>query len=208
MNSGRPSKQKRVEWSAWVILRYSFNPRLLFKVRTSFQLVLGWMKYQNSTDRVYQIFLTLLIFDLFWGFPRLFIHKIDQLTSSFPLNSSSPTPHLASVMCIRNRGHLDVDDLSNMLLNNVHPEGGFVSFHDQPQADLLSTAVAAYALSQSPAGYSQLAANGLGFVSSNFDRGAFLSGNGDPSRDVEYTFYGLLALSAYAQSLTETQESS
>jgi len=135
------------------------------------------------------------------------IHKTDQLTSAFPLNSHSPTPHLASVMCIRNRGHLDVDDLSIMLLNNVHPEGGFVSIHDQPQADLLSTAVAAYALSRSPAGISQLAADGLGFVSSNFDRGAFLSGNGDPIRDVEYTFYGLLALSSYAQSLTETQES-
>ena len=34
----------------------------------------------------------------------------------------------------------------------------------------------------------------LDWVQGLFSQGAFLSGNGDSSRDLEYTFYGLLAL--------------
>ncbi|NCB08501.1 MAG: hypothetical protein EOM73_10090 [Bacteroidia bacterium] len=34
----------------------------------------------------------------------------------------------------------------------------------------------------------------LNLVQQNYDTGAFLSGDGDLSRDLEYTFYGLLTL--------------
>ena len=36
----------------------------------------------------------------------------------------------------------------------------------------------------------------LEFVGANYSDGSFLSGDGDLTKDLEYTFYGLLALGA------------
>lgn len=69
---------------------------------------------------------------------------------------------------------------------------------------MLSTAVAAYALCRSEKLPKNLLSSGFDFISEQFDEGAFLSGDGDQTRDLEYTFYGLLGLSSYAQSLTKT----
>ena len=76
--------------------------------------------------------------------------------------------------------------------------GGFKAFAHLRQADLLSTAVALFALQFSGADLRLLRPACLDFIHSNYSDGAFLSGDGDPTADVEYTFYGLLALGVLA----------
>jgi hypothetical protein len=199
LNSNKMDEQNFIEWSVWVLLRYSFKPGFIFKLRISLRLAQRWITNRQKDDQVYLTFLSLLILNHFWGWSRCISNQIDRLTSAFILNDHSPTSHLAAALCIRNHANLNTDDLSAMLMKNAHPEGGFVSFGDHGTADMLSTAVAVYALNQAGTNIGAMKPDGLEFVSSHFDNGAFLSGDGDPTRDVEYTFYGLLALSSYAQ---------
>ena len=58
----------------------------------------------------------------------------------------------------------------------------------------LSTAVALFVLRETAYDMRMITPVCLDFVQQNYDDGAFLSGDGDATRDLEYTFYGLLAL--------------
>jgi len=201
LNSGKINHRNLIEWSVWVLLRYSFKPNWWFKLTISFGLALRWIGKRQNADQVYLTFLSLLILNHFWGWANCISRQIDQLTSRFILTDHSPTSHLAAALCVRKHANLNTEDLSAMLIKNAHPEGGFVPFSDHETADMLSTAVAVYALNQAGTNIGAIKADGLEFVSAHFDNGAFLSGDGDPTRDMEYTFYGLLALSSYTQQL-------
>lgn len=190
-----------IDWSIEVLLRYSFKPTFAFKLKVSIKLLSRWLKERGNSDKVYLTFISLLMLNYFWGWNRCISLQIDKLTSAFLLNDHSPTSHLAAALCIRNHAQLGTDNLSALLMKNAHTNGGFVSFCDHETPDMLSTAVAIYALNQTDINIKAITADGLEFVSSHFDNGAFLSGDGDTTRDVEYTFYGLLALSSYAQQL-------
>lgn len=203
LKSDRTGEQNMVEWSVWVLLRYSFTPGFLFKLSISVRLLFRWIKDRSHADQIYNTFLTLLILNHFWGWSSWFSRPIDKLTSASHFNEHSPTSHLAAAICIRSHANLDSGDLSAILMKRAHSGGGFVSFRDHGTADMLSTAVAVYALRHTRTDIRLLTAPGLNYVSTHFDDGAFLSGDGDPTRDVEYTFYGLLALSAYAQPVSE-----
>jgi len=59
---------------------------------------------------------------------------------------------------------------------------------------LLSTAVASFALKTANSDLRLVRPACLKLIEQNYSNGAFLAGNGDKMRDLEYTFYGLLAL--------------
>ncbi len=89
--------------------------------------------------------------------------------------------------------------IQQVLLHSFACEsGGFKAFAHLKSADMLSTAVALFALNYADCDLRLLKPNGLDFIQSNFSDGAFLSGDGDLTADVEYTFYGLLALGVLA----------
>jgi hypothetical protein len=71
---------------------------------------------------------------------------------------------------------------------------GFRVFKQIRNCDMLSTAVALYVLKETGYDLRLTAPGALSFIESNYESGAFLSGDGDPTRDLEYTFYGLIAL--------------
>jgi hypothetical protein len=77
--------------------------------------------------------------------------------------------------------------------------GGFRAFESVPTADTLSTAVALFALRETAFDMEIITPDCLGFIQQNYNSGAFLSGDGDETRDLEYTFYGLLALGTLIQ---------
>jgi hypothetical protein len=85
-----------------------------------------------------------------------------------------------------------------LLKSYASETGGFRAFQHQSQADMLSTAVALFALNFSVSDMRMLKPACLEFIQSNFSDGAFLYGDGDQTRDVEYTFYGLLSLGVLA----------
>ena len=72
--------------------------------------------------------------------------------------------------------------------------GGFRAFESIETADMLSTGVSLFVLKEIGFDLRMLAPANLDFIQQNYNSGAFLSGDGDLTKDLEYTFYGLLAL--------------
>ena len=74
--------------------------------------------------------------------------------------------------------------------------GGFAALLGAPLPDLLSTAVSLFALGFTGYDLRLLKPDCLGFVGSCYKEGGFMSSKNDTQPDIEYTFYGLLALGA------------
>lgn len=74
--------------------------------------------------------------------------------------------------------------------------GGFTALLKSPQADLLSTAVVLFALRFANADMAIIKYDSMVFVNNLYADGSFCSSPGDPETDVEYLFYGLMALGA------------
>lgn len=72
--------------------------------------------------------------------------------------------------------------------------GGFAALQAAPSEDLLSTGVALYALYFLDADLREIKPDCLIFVDDLYDNGGFRATSSDFITDVEYTFYGLLAL--------------
>lgn len=86
-------------------------------------------------------------------------------------------------------------ELGDWLLAQAHPQGGFKAFPGAPVPDLLSTAVALHALDGLQVDFSHLKESLLDFVDTLWSaEGGFHAHWADESLDVEYTYYGLLAL--------------
>lgn len=83
-----------------------------------------------------------------------------------------------------------VDQLKSFYRGN----GGFAALQRAPCEDLLSTAVALYALHFLDADLRLIKPDCLTFVDDLYDNGGFIATLDDTVPDVEYTFYGLLAL--------------
>jgi prenyltransferase beta subunit len=81
------------------------------------------------------------------------------------------------------------------LLARRHPSGGFSAGPDAPIPDLLSTAVALHALDAMDAPWRDARESVLDYLDSLWTaEGAFHGSWADDQPDVEYTFYGLVAL--------------
>ena len=81
------------------------------------------------------------------------------------------------------------------ILNSLHPTGGFLPFPQAPVPDLLSTAVALHALDGLQVGFEEKKDRLLDFVDSLWTAaGGFHGTWDDDDLDIEYTYYGLLAL--------------
>ena len=81
------------------------------------------------------------------------------------------------------------------LLAQIHPEGGFKAMPAAPMPDLLSTAVALHALDGMQVSFAAHKDAILDFVDTLWSaEGGFHGHWADDALDVEYTYYGLLAL--------------
>lgn len=81
------------------------------------------------------------------------------------------------------------------ILSLAHPLGGFKAFADAPMPDLLSTAVGLHALDGLQVSFQQHRENFLDFIDSLWTAaGGFHGTWNDEALDLEYTYYGLLAL--------------
>jgi hypothetical protein len=118
---------------------------------------------------------------------------INQHKQSFPLGDN-PCPVIAATAVMQaitgNRKPDIVDTLNTYYRSN----GGFAALHRAPSEDLLSTAVALYALHFLDADIRLMKPDCLTFIDDLYDKGGFRATKYDSVTDVEYTFYGLLAL--------------
>jgi hypothetical protein len=111
------------------------------------------------------------------------------------LPEGSTTATAAAVTFYRHAHLTPPAELGRWILAQAHPEGGFKAFPRAPIPDLLSTAVALHALDGLQVDFSHLKESLLDFVDSLWSaEGGFHGHWADDDLDVEYTYYGLLAL--------------
>lgn len=118
---------------------------------------------------------------------------IKKSSKSFTL-IDHPCPVMAASAIIFGITGIQTIDADKALLRFHHPYGGFTTLRGAPMADMLSTGVALYALHFLDADLRHIKPDCLQFVDDLYDHGGFRAIATDPLVDVEYTFYGLLAL--------------
>ncbi|MEM8955075.1 MAG: prenyltransferase/squalene oxidase repeat-containing protein [Verrucomicrobiota bacterium] len=110
-----------------------------------------------------------------------------------------PVPNVpataAAVSLSRNLQMPIPDTTAPWILQCAQPQGGFVPFPGAPLPDLLTTAVALHALDGLQADFNHLVEPCLDFIDTLWSNEGGFHGNWeDDSLDLEYTYYGLLAL--------------
>lgn len=116
------------------------------------------------------------------------------MLSRVEVNEHSPCSEIAAKVFLLKMLDKDGAKEQQLLMSFVAESGGIRAFQHLEQADMLSTAVALFALQFSGCDLRLVKPASLDFIQQNYFNGAFLSGDGDPTTDLEYTFYGLLAL--------------
>jgi len=101
----------------------------------------------------------------------------------------------AAVTLLRNLRAPIPDATGKWILSAVHPSGGFVPFPEAPMPDLLSTAVALHALDGLQVSFEPYKDACLDYIDTLWTADGGFHGNwDDDTLDIEYTYYGLLAL--------------
>lgn len=118
---------------------------------------------------------------------------INQYKRVFSL-SSYPCPVVAATAVMFGMTGNHKEEAVDMLKTFYRGKGGFAALHHAPGEDLLSTGVALYALHFLGAELRLIKPDCLTFVDDLYDNGGFRATQYDSVTDVEYTFYGLLAL--------------
>lgn len=142
----------------------------------------------------YQLFLLTLVVDaqnknksLYYFFARIVLFFYQP-------GANLPCSITAALTFAKHKVGLKFEKDQKKIIEFLHSEGGFRAFKTTPNSDTLSTAVALFVLNKTDYDLRLIAPKCLDFVQQNYSSGAFLSGDGDNTKDLEYTFYGLLAL--------------
>jgi hypothetical protein len=118
---------------------------------------------------------------------------VNQYDHSFS-QSGHPCPVVAATAIMRGMAGKQKFEAVDMLKTFYRGKGGFAALQKAPGEDLLSTGVALYALYFLNADLRLIKPDCLAFVDDLYEGGGFRATPYDAITDVEYTFYGLLAL--------------
>ena len=120
--------------------------------------------------------------------------KVDLLSEQ---ENTSVTLLAVNIILKKNSGK-NIESYAKQLMKYYRASGGFAAFRNAPFEDLLSTAVALYTLRICGADLRLIKPKSLEFITSLYNHGGFCATELDPGTDIEYTFYGLLALASLA----------
>lgn len=124
------------------------------------------------------------------------IRQILNKYKAFTFPASLPCPVTAATTILLQTAGKPDKSAAEKLLAFYRGKGGFVATKQAPAEDLLSTAVALYALNFIEADIRLITPECLLFIDELYDNGGFRSMPVDVETDVEYTFYGLLGIGA------------
>lgn len=157
-------------------------------------------KANNGHDQMsYAGFLTLLTFETMLGRPRFMVNFSRRILKKVKENGAMPCSQIAALMVLKKEVGIPFKEEQKILPSYFCDEGGFKIYTHMSGSDLLSTAVALFAMKHCNIDRRLYAPSSIRFIDSQYDRGAFLSGDGDQTRDLEYTFYGMLALTSVCE---------
>jgi hypothetical protein len=149
---------------------------------------------RRNINQSYSFFLLMLRSDAKGKYKGIFNFFAYIWLLVYKPSGNIPCSVMASNLLIKKRLGSRLMKVQKRLLSYLKDGSGFKAFTNIENADMLSTAVALFALKRSGSDLRIIKPDCLCFIEQNFDSGAFLPGNGDTVRDLEYTFYGLLAL--------------
>ncbi len=166
------------------------------KKKGLFSIIRTVLKKGRLIELSYQFFLISLVIDatgknknLYYFFARIWLFF-------YKPKGNIPCSLTAALVYARRMVGLNVLKMQKQLLEFTSDYGGFRAFETIETSDALSSGVALFVLNEIGADLRMIKPGCLDFVGANYFEGAFLSGDGDQTKDLEYTFYGLLALGA------------
>lgn len=154
--------------------------------------VLSDLQQTGGQLPVYSNFLSLLSFYYLKDLKG--IYRIIKNLKTSDQTMDMPCPVTAAQTVLLSLTGKPFDEAVKRLMSFYRGKGGFAALHQTPAEDLLSTAVALYALHFTESDTRMIKPDCLGYVDSLFCDGGFRSTELDVDIDIEYTFYGLLAL--------------
>ena len=146
---------------------------------------------------VYAAFLNLLTCYYLQDFRGLY--RIRKQLRTLHQSMSLPCSVQAALLVLQRSFNHPVDGLVTDVLSFYDGRGGFKANRSAVVADMLSTSVALYALHFANADLRTIKPDCLAFIDRLYDDGGFAANALDTDTDIEYTFYGLLALGALAE---------
>ncbi len=164
------------------------------KKESLFSLLKKVFSGHNFMDVSYRFFLLVLTIDATAKSRFLFNLMARIWLPFYKVKENSPCSLVSALCFARFDLELSYKKYQKLLLKFHHKEAGFRTFETTPFSDTLSTGVALFALAETNYDLRLITPDCLDFIQMNYLSGAFLSGDGDETRDLEYTFYGLLAL--------------
>jgi hypothetical protein len=183
-----------IEQCCLALLQKELRINRIQRTKTLLKLTRSFWKERYSINLSYRSFVLFLTLDAVLPFRGLLQRFSGKMLSRVDVNEHSPCSEIAAKVFLLKMLGKDGSDEQQLLRSFASESGGFRAFQHLEQADMLSTAVALFALKNADCDIRVLTPDCLDFIQQNFNNGAFLSGDGDQTTDLEYTFYGLLAL--------------
>lgn len=126
------------------------------------------------------------------------IMKLLQRPKTDHLQDQTPCPVVAAQAIAAKLSGAKANGIEGALMTHYTGDGSFKALKESPTGDLLSTSVALYALNFGGYDLRAIKPDCLSYIDSLYEAGSFRATGLDFDTDVEYTFYGLLALGALA----------
>jgi len=187
-----------IERCCLVLIQKELKARRFLRIQSLWSLGKSFLKERHSINLSYRSFVLFLTLDAVFPFPLIFKEMAKRMLAHTTVDQHSPCSEIAAKVFIHKMLNQDGPHEQKLLASFAFASGGFKAFAHLNNADMLSTAVALFALTYSGHDIRLLMPSCLDFIEQNYSEGAFLSGDGDLTADVEYTFYGLLALGVLA----------
>jgi len=187
-----------IEKCCLVLLQKELKTGRNSQIKALISLGKSFWKERRSINISYRSFVLFLTLDAVFPFRRILKIGTKKMLKRTTIDQHSPCSELAAKVFLCKLLNQDGTTEQELLKSFTCATGGFRAFLHLEQPDMLSTAVALFALDFAGSDLRLLKPANLDFIQQNFIDGAFLSGDGDQTADLEYTFYGLLALGVLA----------
>ena len=141
------------------------------------------------------------ILALYYSGDFLNIRRMINRFNNYSLANDQPCPVIAARSVLQSFTGGVSPDSAKSIMTFYRETGGFAALHQAPEQDLLSTAVALFALHFMDADIRIIKPACLAFTDAMYENGGFMATADDTQPDIEYTFYGMLALGSMNQSI-------
>jgi len=187
-----------IEQCCLALLQKELKINCFSRIGTMVKLSRSFWKERYSINLSYRSLVLFLTLDAILPFRGIMKRLSGKMLSRIEVDQYSPCSEVAAKVFLRKMGNQNGKADQELLQSFSCESGGFRAFQHLEHPDMLSTAVALFALDFAGSDLRLLKPACLDFIQQSFVDGAFLSGDGDPTTDLEYTFYGLLALGVLA----------